>query len=143
MRFMFKLVIVVVAVLIVVYCVTGVWKFDPSKQGRDARAAIAPGMTWTQVFDITDDPRTYRPIKKTTKRIQGETIEFLEPGSENKFNRESFMDRLNENSLPYGFLCTFHYSNSVAFAVSFDGTGKVVGIQDAITMADLLQYDRD
>ena len=143
MRFLIKLVIVVVLVLMVVYFVSGVGEFDPSKQGRDARAAIGPGMTWTQVFDITDDPKKYRPIRKRTKRIGGETIEYLEPGPENKSNRASFVDRLNENTLPHGFLCTFRYSNSVAFTVSFDGTGTVVAVQDAMTMADLLQYDRD
>ena len=95
------------------------------------------------MFDITGNPKKYRPIKKKTKRIGGETIEYLEPGPESRFNRDSFVDRLNENTLPHRFLCTFRYSNSVAFTVSFDGTGTVVAVEDAMTMTDLLQYTRD
>ena len=143
MKFLFKLVIMVVVLLIVLYFVSGVGKFDPSKQGRDARAAIGPGMTWTQVFNITNNPRNYRPIIKKTKRFGGETFEVFEPGPESRFNRDSFVNRLRENGLPYGFVCTFRYSNSVAFTVSFDGTGTVVAVEDAMTMATLLQYDQD
>ncbi len=123
-----------------VYFLGGYTSFDPSKQGIDARLNLAPGMGWEEVFEITTEPQRYRPILMKKKRIGGETMEFLEPGPPNKFNRDGFAQRLADNGLPHGFTCTFTYSSSVAFTVTFDGTGQVTSIHDAPTMADLLQY---
>jgi len=139
MKLIIKLVVAVVLVLLVVYYVGGYEGFDATKQGRDARAAIGPGMSWKQAFDITGDPREYRPIIKTTRRIGPETFDTYEPGPRNKFRRATVETRLAENTLPHGFICTFTYSGAVAFTVKFDNSGTVIGVTDAITMADLLQ----
>lgn len=38
-----------------------------------------------------------------------------------------------------GFLASLVYSSSEAFTIKFDGTGNVVSVTDAPTMADLPQ----
>ena len=43
-----------------VYFYGGVADFDPSEQGRQAKAAIKPGMTWKKVIDVARKPREYR-----------------------------------------------------------------------------------
>ncbi len=125
------------------YYLCGFHTFDATQQGKDARASIGPGMTWEQVFDLIGDPREYQPIMKTTKRFGPDSYDIFKPGPRNKFSRKGVSARLEEDSLPNGFLCTFTYSSSEAFTIHFDGTGTVTGVADAITMADLLQYDRD
>ena len=141
MKTLSKLVVVVALILIAIYYIGGLKGWNPTQQGKDARAAIGPGMTWNQVFNVTGEPRKYQPMMKKTRRFGGETVEYFEPGPLNTFNPDTFGTRVKENALPHGFLCTFRYSGSVAFTVSFDGTGTVVGITDAVTMSKLLQYD--
>ena len=140
MKFLVTLVVVIALILIAVYYI-GFEGWDPAKQGRDARAAIGPGMTWTQVFAITGDPKIYRPIQKKSEQTSGGIIELFQPGPQNPFDRQRLTARLAENSLPHGFICRFGYTNAVAFKVRFDGTGTVVSVQDAATMATLLQLD--
>lgn len=140
MKLLIKLVVVVALVLIAIYYLS-LQNWDPAQKGRDARAAIGPGMTWKTAFDITGDPRKYRPIIKKSERSMGSVVGLLQPGAQNKFSRQGLADRLAENSLPYGFICRFDYTNAVAFTVRFDSTGTVVSVEDAATMATLLQYD--
>ena len=128
---------------IVVYYAGGYATFDPEQQAGDAKAALKPGMPWQQAFDITGDPPKYRPIFKKEKKSGGETYVTYQPGAPNKFDRSSVADRLANNSLPHGFICTFVYSTSIAFTLTFDGAGALVNVSDAPTMADLLQYPKD
>ena len=122
-----------------VYFLGGYANWDPSEQGRKARAAITPGMSVAQVVDIAGEPRKYRPMKKETDDSGGELIEFIVPGPPNTFNLESVEHRLQEGSLPHGLMITYMFSNRVAFSVMFDGNGTVTHTEDAVTMADLLQ----
>ncbi|MHC4696784.1 MAG: hypothetical protein ACYTFA_08590 [Planctomycetota bacterium] len=140
MKLLVKVLVAAVLALGVLYYLGGLQGFDSSQQGRDHRAAITPGMSWTKVFDITGDPREYNPLKKDRRGAHG-MMELVAPSAKNKFRRERVSQRLKENSLPLGFEATFHYSNKVAFTVRFDGLGNVVSVRDAATMADLLQYD--
>jgi hypothetical protein len=140
MKLLIKAVVAIALVLGVVYYLGGLEGFDPSKQGMDHRAAITPGMSWTQVFDITGDPDEYRPLKKDEEDSSG-LIEMVIPGARNKFSRDRVAQRISENSLPLGFETTHRYSNKVAFTIRFDNLGNVVHVTDAVTMADLLQYD--
>ena len=141
MRFLFGMVVSIALLLVVVYYVGGVKGWDPSQQGRDARAKIAPGMSWKKVFDATGEPTKYRPIVKKTNRVGGETYEYFVPGPVNAFRRARVEERLVEDSLPHGFLTTFVFSSSVAFTVRFDGAGNVDYVEGATTMADVLQLN--
>jgi hypothetical protein len=56
------------------------------------------------------------------------------------FDRKVLEPRLANNEVPHGFILSYLFSNSVAFAVVFDETGAVTEVHDEETMADLLQY---
>lgn len=139
MKVFFGLLLAVGLVLVVVFKFGGYASFDATQQGKDARAKIGRGMMWTKVFDITGNPRRYRTIQRTVQRIGGEEMEFFKPGPANKFKRASVAARIAENSMPHGFMSTHSFSSQEAFTVTFDATGTVVGVEDAMTMADLLQ----
>lgn len=121
-----------------VYFIGGYGSFDPDEQGRKARAAITPGMNLGETIDLMGEPRKYQVLYKRVKRIGGEEFETIEPGPKNNFKRESVEQRIAEGSLGEGFLITMRFSNTTAFTVVYDGEGKVKGVDDAMTMADLL-----
>lgn len=139
MKVIFLVTVVMAAIGVTIYYAGGLSGFDAAKQGLDAKARIGPGMKWTAVLDITGDPSKFQPLIGKIKRIGGEEVEVIEVGPRNKFSRENIERRLADKNLPHGFLCTFLYSDSVAFTVKFDADGLVETIQDAPTMADLLQ----
>jgi len=55
------------------------------------------------------------------------------------FNRDEVSQAVQAGSWPDGFELSYRFSESEAFAVVFDRGGKVVAIQDDLTMGDLLQ----
>jgi len=120
------------------YFVGGYSSFDPNEQGEKAKAAIKEGMTLAETIDLMGEPRKYRIIKKTVQRIGGQDVQHFERGAENKFDRARVEQRISEGSLEWGFTITMAYSNRTAFTVTYDSEGKVEGIEDAVTMADLL-----
>ncbi len=122
-----------------IYFWGGYQSFDPSQQGRDAKAAIRPGMPYKQVLDAAGDPQDYRVLLRRTRRVEGKEVAFVEPGPSSKFTRDGLDRRVAGGGCPEGFLFTYVFSNSVAFRVSFDDSGDVVAVEDATTMADLLQ----
>lgn len=125
--------------LAAIYYGGGFSGFDATQQGKDARKAIGPGMSWKQVFDVAREPRKYQVINRKVTRVNGAEIEFLEPGPANRFVLDTFKKRLADNGYPHGFIVTYSYSNQEAFTVQFDGTGTVKFVENAMTMADLLQ----
>jgi len=139
MKVIFNVTLVMAAIGALVYYVGGLKGFDPSKQGLDAKAKIGPGMKWTAVLDITGDPGKFQPLIGKIERVNGQDVEVIEVGPLSKFSRANIERRLADKSLPHGFLCTFLYSDQVAFTVKFDGDGLVENVQNAATMADLLQ----
>lgn len=139
MKVIFLVTLVMAAIGVTIYYAGGLKGFDPSRQGLDAKAKIGPGMKWTAVLDITGAPSKFQPLIAKQQRIGGQDMEFIEVGPGNKFSRENIERRLADKSLPHGFLCTFLFSDTVAFTVKFDGDGLVENVNDAPTMADLLQ----
>jgi hypothetical protein len=122
-----------------VYFFGGYRSFDPSAQGQEKRSKIQAGMSYAKVFDeITGDPRKYSIIN--LKKEQG--MEVLVPSAEVNFERGRVDDHIKNNTLPHGFTATFNYSSSVAFTVTFDGKGNVVGLGDALTHADMFQMPK-
>lgn len=126
---------------VVLYYGGGYGSFDPSEQGRQAKAAIGPGMSHTQVFDICGNPRRVRKIRREVKNVGGQKIEMLVPGPPADTTRERIDERVKSGEFPLGFVIPYRYSDSVAFAVHFDSTGTVEHVEDLATMATLLQYD--
>jgi len=142
MKAILGLIVVLAAGGIILYYTAGYSSFDPSKQGRDHRAAITPGATWKQVVDI-NPPKKWRAMIKTKKKVGKEEIETIEPGPQNPFDGDRVAARLADGSLPHGFRFDYVYSGSVAFAVVFDEVGLVTEVQDLVTMGDLLQIEKD
>lgn len=117
----------------VIFYSGGVSSFDPSDQGLKARAALTPGMSFSQACDLTGDPKKFRIINRKVEKIRGEEVVSFVPSPRVKCSRERINERLAEGSLPHGFLCTFTYSASVAFTVKYDQTGSIVLVMDAMT----------
>ncbi len=136
-------VIVILLVLIVLgwlalYNRGGYATFDPTEQGRKVKAAINPGMPYEQVFDLAGDPKKFRIINRKVEKIAGEEVEVFVPSAEVSTDRARIKARVNDKSLPHGFVVTYNYSAQAAFNVFFDGVGGVAEVTDAVTMADLL-----
>ncbi len=144
MKAILVLLLLIVIGGIVLWYGGGYSSFDPSQQGRDARAAIAVGMDWADVVNGAGEPKEYRIFLKREKVVlTGEDGAFdmllLEPGAANRFNPTTITNRIAEGSLPHGFQFEYRFSHSVAFAVIFDETGTVTAIEDLFTTSDLLQ----
>jgi hypothetical protein len=141
-----KFVLVVVLLFVVggaaLYYGGGYASFDPSEQGLQAKAALHPGMSWTEVIDVAREPQQYQPIKRVAKMVNGQEVESFMPGVPVSFDRNAMWERLEGGGVPWGFIFTYQFSHSVAFAVWFDGQGNVTQISDVVTMADLL-HTRD
>ena len=138
MKALLALLVLIALGWVVVYYAGGYHSFDPSEEGRQAKAALSPGMPFGQACDVTGDPREYQIISRKVRRVGDEEIVTMVPAQPVKCTRDRINERLAEGSLPYGFLCTFRYSNTVAFTVSYDDTGAVMEVFDAATIADLL-----
>lgn len=138
MKVIFGMLVLVAVGWVGVYTFGGYGSFDATEQGKANKAKLGPGMSHTQVFAITDNPRKYRIINRHVKRVGGEEIETFDPSAEVDFDRARVDQRILDGALPHGFCCTFRYSESMAFTVHFDGTGTVTQVTDAMTMADLL-----
>jgi len=140
MKVIIVLLVLVAVGWLVVFYGGGYGSFDPSEQGRQAKASIGPGMSPAQVFDACGDPHRIRTIRREIKKIGGQEIEQFVAGPEANTTRERVGERVQAGDFPYGFVIPYRFSDSVAFAVHFDSTGTVESVEDLTTMADLLQY---
>lgn len=130
MKFLLGFILVCGAIFLAMYYWGGLGGFDPSQQGRDAKAAIQPGMTWKKVMDAAGKPREYR--------IMIIQKEMPKPGPVAAFNETALAERINSGTIEHGFVFEYRFSESVAFDVYFDGAGDVIYVADAITMSKLL-----
>ena len=121
----------------------GLGSYDPTQEGRDAKKAIGPGMTWQQVIDTAGEPKRYQVVVMKIEKLFGEEREVFKALPPNEFDRKRLMERMGANELEYGFVFPYRFSEKVAFAVWFDGTGTVQRVDDLITMADLLDSRDD
>ncbi len=116
----------------------GLLSFDPAQQGRDAKAAIKPGMSWKKVVSATTEPTECRFYVIQKKNIDGNEIEVTKPSAFTSFDGDNLANRLADESLPAGFEFLYKYTADVQFLVKFDSAGDVEYIADAPTMKDLL-----
>lgn len=138
MKIVFGLIVVGAIALTIVYF-TSIESFDPTEQGKQARAAIAPGMTWLQVVSAAGEPVEYQIIRKTIKKgLDGLEREMYEPGTILDYDEQLIANDLKAGEMQYGFAFHYNFSHQVAFKVHFDGAGSVEDITDRTTMADLL-----
>ncbi len=117
---------------------TGTFDFDPAQQAKDARAAIAPGMSWKKVVAGAGAPKKYCIYIVQKKMVDGTEIEFAKPGPEVNYDEQAIASRVDDGSFPVGFSFFYRFSNADAFEVKFDEYGDVTMVQDLVTMKDLL-----
>ena len=119
-----KVILVLVVIVglggVVLYYAGGYESFDPTEQGEQAKAALRPGMSFAQACALTGDPTEYCVIKRKVRRFEGHEIVEMVPTPPMKCTRDRINSRLTEGSLPYGFLCTFTYSRTLAFTLQYD-----------------------
>lgn len=137
-----KTIVALVAVLAIAIAAVYFWggyrTFDPSEQGRQAKAAIKAGMTWKQVLDTAGKGGKYRSIVVATRKVRGEDVTDTILGPPVELKPDRVAAKLAANEVPDGFIFQYDFSQSVAFSVVFDSTGRVSYVHDNLTMADLL-----
>ena len=138
MRFFLGLLVAAGIGFVILTFAGGYTSFDPSEKGLKAKAALTPGMSFDQACDLSGDPKKFRIINRKVRTERGREIVTMVPSPEVKTSRERIKERLNEGSLPYGFICTFLYSADVAFDVQYDDTGAVKQVYDVKTMANMM-----
>lgn len=135
-------VLLVIGALGAVYFKGGFSSWDPGKKGEETKAAITPGMSWSQVLDV-DEPGKYQTIYKTKKKVDGEEVEIEDLGQPLTFDRGLFENDWKGKQIPDGFAFVYVYTHQVQFKVHFDPAGKVAFVEDMKTMADFLQTRKD
>ncbi len=121
------------------YYFGGLGNFDPTQQGKDARAKLAPGMTLKQVLDVAGENYKYQQINMMPQMIGGKKIEMPSTGTAVSLERDALEKKVAAGGVPNGFVLNYTFSAQQAFNVHFDSTGKVDSIEDAFTEADLYQ----
>ena len=138
MKLVIGLVVVGVIVIGIVYMFGGYRSFDPTAQGRQARASIKAGMTWNQVVSTAGEPRYYRVFRLQRKRVGPRDVETLVLSGQLEFDLDLFTSDMNKGNFKNGFVFDYAFSLQAAFNVHFDVAGRVQSVEDLATMADLL-----
>jgi hypothetical protein len=139
MKAFFILIILVVIAGAAVYYFGGYGSYDPTQKGRDAKAAISPGMTLEEVIDAIGQPTKYAELVKETQKQGALVSESIKPTALMSFNLQNVRYRIDHNEVPEGFFLLYHYSAQASFEVHFNGKGIVTDVRDHATVADLLQ----
>lgn len=136
MKFLIGLLVLGGIALGAVYFLGGTNQFDPNEQGRKARAAIQPGMSWKKVVEVAGAPKRYQTfIPRGEKGL-------LQPGASVKFDRASMETELKNNVHKHGYQFNYLFTEAIAFDVVFDPQGNVTHVQNQTTVADLLDQKR-
>ncbi|MBN1345770.1 MAG: hypothetical protein JXQ73_23960 [Phycisphaerae bacterium] len=124
--------------------------YDPDKEGAELKAAIQPGMTWTEVLDLAKrtSPK-YQHISKQKQSACGSMTQVVGMADEEEyvlvaepkanFDRAKLQKRLASGEEPYGFMLSWLFSNRLAFAVQFDEAGIVTDVHDEHTVSELFK----
>ncbi len=120
------------------YYLGGGSSFDPDAQGRQAKAAIKPGMTWTQVIKVAGDNPRLQTISVSRRKIGGQMTEEPMIGPMVDFSVNKVTRGIKSGDYKEGFILHYMFSEQVCFDVTFDGKGVATSIEDARTAADLL-----
>jgi hypothetical protein len=135
---MVKVIVIVMllagAAVCIAYFVGGARSFDPTEQGRQAQAAIKPGMTWQQVVDAAGKPVSFQTILEKTAR----GVTTYQRGATVKFDPASLPSEMANKVHAHGFVFIYNFSAQSRFSVEFDGDGVAQSVQNEPTVADLL-----
>ena len=104
--------------------------FDPTEQGREARAAVEECASWTAVLDRVGEPRNWRDSTSN--------FDFLYTERFDETTRDFIAEQLEKNGFPYGFSFFYRFSDAVTFAVNFNRKGELSNVQDKEGKGDLM-----
>ncbi len=128
MKIAFGLILMVGVGLFVLYQWGGYGTLDPTQQGRDAQAAITPGMTVEKVFDAIGAPRRFSVVNLKKVKRNGQEVEELVPAPRAKFDRDRFDTNRANGDYPHGFQFEYRHSPASQFQVTFDAAGVVTNV---------------
>ncbi len=138
MKALVILIVVIVIAIGLVYKFGGYATFDPTAQGREAKAKIQPGMTVKQVVDAAGPNGKLRIISLQKQKIRGQEVVTTVKSPGKEFDADQVVAKIKRKELPNGFTIEYIFSQQSAFEVLFDSSGKVTDVEDVMTMADLL-----
>ena len=95
--------------------------FNPTQQGREARAAAKECTTWTEILDRVGAPPKWRDSTSD--------FDFEYPDRFDETTRDFIAEQLKKNAYPFGFSFYYRHSDAVSFSVNFDGKGNQLNIQ--------------
>lgn len=131
-----KVVIVLVVVLLIgVFALkftrSSAESFDPAAQGKETRAKIQRGDTWTDVLEKAGDPSRWRAGTSDldfnyNDKYEADTRDVIAKGIEN-------------HEYGFGFSFLYRFGSAVTFAVNFDETGRFMNIQDKVSARELAE----
>jgi hypothetical protein len=136
MKLLIGLAIVLGLGLYAFYHMGGYSSMDPTEQGKQAMAAIRPGMTWQEVIQATKVPGRYRSMMA---KKEPDGTEVFVPAGVQKFDLDSFKAAYDGGGMNHGFVFVYVYSDKASFDVDFDDAGKVEFVSRLPGMSDLLQ----
>ena len=106
--------------------------FDPTEQGRQARAAINTGAPWTEILEVAGEPRKWKEGSSGFDFVLG-YLPFDEA------TRDEIRQGLEKDELRQGFCFLYRFSDAATFAVNFSRRGVVLNIQNKESKADLME----
>ena len=134
MKALVFLVVLIGGIVGAVYYFSTTSAFDPTVAGKKAFGKINPTMNWEQVADVAGEPRKYGiMILRKVGNVEVPTL-----GPEVKYQPEVIKRRIEEGSMPHGFVFQSFFSAAFAFSVTFDQDGFIVDNQREKIVADLL-----
>lgn len=130
MKVLLFLVIVGVLALGAAYFLGGVSGMNPADQVKAFETNVKEGMTWEEVVAVA------KP-----QQVAGVFIRNGMPAmqSPRRFDADAVKQNIANNSYPDGFVFIHRFTNRDEFNVHFDSSGKVEGVERAITAADILE----
>ena len=105
--------------------------FDPTEQGKQARAAINNDATWTEVIAVAGEPRKWKDGDSAFDFVMG-----YDPFDSQA--HDELRQQLEKGPRKMGFCFLYRFSNDATFAVNFDKSGLVMNVQDKESKSDLL-----
>jgi hypothetical protein len=117
--------------------------WDPQELAAEARAAISPGMHWTQVVEDAGKPGKYQIIRIDEEEGPLGTLELRRPGTLRPFDHAELEAEIAAGGMSEGFTLNYVFSQQHQFRVWFDSAGNVEEIEENKLMQRLLQLDDD
>lgn len=127
------LAVLILVVIGVIYLSGGFTGQSPEETARRFKAIAVAGTPWEKVADHME-PKEFQALSSATLATNSLTPGISQPF---RFNRGEFEQKHKSGAYKEGFIFNYYFSNTDAWAVEFDGQGKVVEGRKLPVMQDL------